>query len=59
MKLLRWGIIGLGWFGEIHAEALSAAMRFSRRPPARGAFMVGHNGSVVHLQGGTRCLPPW
>jgi UDP-N-acetylglucosamine 3-dehydrogenase len=22
-KTLRWGIIGLGWFGEIHAETLS------------------------------------
>lgn len=21
---IRWGIIGLGWFGEVHAEALSA-----------------------------------
>ena len=24
IKTLRWGIIGLGWFGEIHAETLSA-----------------------------------
>ncbi|MCU0962513.1 MAG: Gfo/Idh/MocA family oxidoreductase [Pirellulaceae bacterium] len=23
MKPIRWGIIGLGWFGEVHAEALS------------------------------------
>lgn len=23
MKPVRWGIIGLGWFGEVHAEALS------------------------------------
>jgi UDP-N-acetylglucosamine 3-dehydrogenase len=23
-KTLRWGVIGLGWFGEIHAETLSA-----------------------------------
>lgn len=22
-KTIRWGLIGLGWFGEIHAEALS------------------------------------
>jgi UDP-N-acetylglucosamine 3-dehydrogenase len=22
-KTIRWGIIGLGWFGEVHAEALS------------------------------------
>ncbi len=22
-KTLRWGIIGLGWFGEVHAETLS------------------------------------
>ena len=24
MKNIRWGIIGLGWFGEVHAEVLSA-----------------------------------
>jgi predicted dehydrogenase len=24
MKTIRWGIIGLGWFGEVHAEVLSA-----------------------------------
>jgi UDP-N-acetylglucosamine 3-dehydrogenase len=23
-KTIRWGLIGLGWFGEVHAEALSA-----------------------------------
>ena len=23
-KTVRWGVIGLGWFGEIHAETLSA-----------------------------------
>jgi len=23
-KNLRWGLIGLGWFGEVHAEALAA-----------------------------------
>lgn len=23
-KPIRWGLIGLGWFGEVHAEALSA-----------------------------------
>ncbi len=23
-KTVRWGVIGLGWFGEIHAEALAA-----------------------------------
>jgi predicted dehydrogenase len=23
-KNLRWGVIGLGWFGEVHADALSA-----------------------------------
>jgi predicted dehydrogenase len=22
-KNLRWGVIGLGWFGEVHADALS------------------------------------
>jgi UDP-N-acetylglucosamine 3-dehydrogenase len=22
-KTIRWGIIGLGWFGEIHAEVLA------------------------------------
>ena len=22
-KKIRWGLIGLGWFGEVHAEALS------------------------------------
>ncbi len=24
MKDVRWGIIGLGWFGEVHAEAIAA-----------------------------------
>ena len=23
-RTLRWGVIGLGWFGEVHAEVLSA-----------------------------------
>jgi UDP-N-acetylglucosamine 3-dehydrogenase len=38
-KTIRWGIIGLGWFGEVHAEALSAmpgielAALCTRRPP--------------------------
>ena len=22
-KTIRWGIIGLGWFGEVHAEILA------------------------------------
>ena len=38
-KTIRWGLIGLGWFGEVHAEALStmpglelAALCTRRRP---------------------------
>jgi UDP-N-acetylglucosamine 3-dehydrogenase len=41
-KTLRWGIIGLGWFGEIHAETLSTmpgielAALCTRRPQRLG-----------------------
>ncbi len=42
LKTLRWGIIGLGWFGEIHAETLSTmpgielAALCTRRPQRLG-----------------------
>ena len=32
MKNIRWGIIGLGWFGEVHAEVLAAHARASNWP---------------------------
>ena len=40
-KTLRWGIIGLGWFGEIHAETLSAACRASNWPLSARAGRSG------------------
>ena len=66
---IRWGVIGLGFFGEVHAEVLSTmpgvelAAVCTRRPDrlaevalACGASRTYQDYTAIAIRGHVRCL---